>query len=120
VAPFLLIMDGIQRARMRDGDDHELFLTPGVREEIVVELGPTAVVFNAGHRIRVAIAGTNWERFERNSNDGGDLNNPNYIVANPEILFGPQYPSAILLPFPALFADGFESSDTSAWSAVVP
>ncbi len=60
---------------------------------------------------------TVWEeRFERNSNDGGDLDNPNYIVANPAILFGPQYPSAILLPFPALFADGFESGDTSAWS----
>ena len=56
----------------------------------------------------------------RNSNDGGDLNNPNYIEAHPEILFGPQYPSALYLPFPALFADGFESGDTSAWSAAVP
>jgi len=77
-------------------------------------------VFNTGHRIRVAIAGTNWERFEINSNDGGDLNNPSYIDADPEILFGPQYPSAILLPFPPLFVDGFESGDTSAWSATHP
>lgn len=116
----MLIMDGIQRARMRCGDDMECFLPLGVPTEIEVELGPTAIAFNTGHRIRVAIAGTNWERFERNSNDGGDLNNPNYIIANPEILFGPQYPTAILLPFPALFADGFESGDTSAWSSTVP
>jgi len=116
----MLITDGIQRARMRCDDTYECFLTPGVPEQIEVNLWLTAMVFNAGHRIRVDIAGTNWERFERNSNDGGDLNNPNYIVAHPEILFGPQYPSALYLPFPALFADGFESGDTLAWSTAVP
>ena len=116
----ILLIDGIQRARKRCGDDIECFLTPGVPTEIEVDVWSTAMVFNAGHRIRVAIAGTNWERFEINSNDGGDLNNPNYIEAHPEILFGPQYPSALYLPFPALFADGFESGDTLAWSAAVP
>ncbi len=116
----MLIIDGIQRARMRCSDTEECFLTPGVPTEIEVDVWSTAMVFDAGHRIRVAIAGTNWERFERNSNDGGDLNNPNYIVANPEILFGPQYPSALYLPFPALFADGFESGDTSAWTSTAP
>ena len=116
----MLIVDGIQHARMRCGDDQECFLDPGVPEEIEVDLWSTAMVFNTGHRIRVAIAGTNYPRFERNDNSGGDLNNPNYQVAQPDILFGPQYPSAILLPLPALFADGFESGDTSAWSAVSP
>ncbi len=116
----ILITDGIQRARMHCGCDRECFLMPGVPAEIEVDMWSTAMIFNAGHRIRVAIAGTNWSRFERNSNDGGDLNNPNYIVAHPEILFGPDYPSALLLPFPALFADGFELGDTSAWSATVP
>lgn len=84
----MLIIDGIQRARMRCGDDVECFLTPGVPTEIEVDLWSTAKVFNRGHRIRVAVAGTNWERFEKNSNDGGDLNDPNYVVAYPEILFG--------------------------------
>jgi len=118
----ILLTDGIQRARMRCGDDRECFLTPGAPTEIEVDLWSTAVVFNAGHRIRVAIAGTNWERFERNSNDGGDLNNPNYIVAHPAILFGPEYPTSIELPIPFLlpFSDGFESGDTSGWSMVVP
>jgi predicted acyl esterase len=94
----MLIMDGIQRARMRCGDDIECFLTPGVPTEIEVDLWSTAKVFNAGHRIRVAVAGTNWDRFERNSNDGGDLNDPNYVVAYPEILFGPDHPSSVELP----------------------
>jgi predicted acyl esterase len=91
-----------------------------VPTEIEVELWSTALVFNAGHRIRIAIAGTNWDRFEVNPNDGGDLNNPNPILANPEILFGPQYPSAIFLPVYYLFDDGFETGDTSRWTSTVP
>lgn len=94
----ILIIDGIQRARMRCGDDVECLLTPGVPTEITVDLWSTAMVFNTDHRIRMAIAGTNWDRFDRNSNDGGDLNDPNYVVAYPEILFGPEYPSSIDLP----------------------
>ncbi len=118
----ILIVDGIQRARMRCNDFEECFLPIGEPTEIEVDLWSTAMVFNAGHRIRVAIAGTNWNRFERNSNDGGDLNDPNYIVANPDILFGPDHPTSIELPIPFVlpFWEGFEAGDTSAWSAAVP
>ncbi len=116
----MLITDGLQRARMRLSDEEENFLTPGEEYEIEVAVGSTAVVFNAGHRIRLAIAGTNYKRRERNSNDGGDLNDPNYIVANPEILFGPEYPTAVMLPITSIFADGFESGDLTAWSVTVP
>ena len=118
----VLITDGIQRARMRCGCDQECFLPIGEPREIEVDMWSTAMVFNAGHQIRVAIAGTNWERFERNDNSGGDLNNPDYTVAYPDILFGPEYPTSIELPIPSIlpFWDGFESGDTSAWSATVP
>jgi len=118
----MLVIDGIQRARMRCADDVECFLEPGVPTEIEVNLWSTAMVFNADHRIRIAIAGTNWNRFEVNSNDGGDLNNPNCTVAYPLILFGPDYPTSIELPIPFIlpFSDGFESGDTSGWSMVVP
>jgi len=116
----ILVVDGIQRARMRIEDTAEHLLIPDVPTAIEVDLWSTAMVFNTGHRIRVDLAGTNWNRFERNSNDGGDLNNPNYIPANPQILFGPPYPSAIYLPFMALFADGFEGGSAAAWSHTVP
>ena len=113
----MLIMDGIQRARMRCGDDIECFLTPGVPTEIEVDLWSTAKVFNAGHRIRVAVAGTNWDRFERNSNDGGDLNDPNYVVAYPEILFGPDHPSSVELP---ISIDRFAPSPRRATGRLTP
>ena len=113
----MLIVDGIQRARMRCGDDQECFLLLGEPTEIEVDVWSTAMVFNAGHRIRVAIAGTNWKRFERNSNDGGDLNNPNYIVANPEILFGPDHPSSVELP---ISVDRFAPAPRRATGRLTP
>ena len=95
----MLIADGIQRARMRCGDDRECFLTPGEPAELVVDLWSTAFVFAAGHRIRVDIAGSNAPRFEVNRNDGGDLDAPGGgVVAHPEILLGGEHPSRIELP----------------------
>ncbi|MGD1148739.1 MAG: CocE/NonD family hydrolase [Thermoanaerobaculaceae bacterium] len=98
----MLVTDGIQRARMRCGDDQECFLTPGVATEITVDLWSTAMVFNAGHAIRVDVSGSNAPRFEVNPNDGGDLNNPSAgEVAHPVLLLGPDHPSRLELPVPA-------------------
>jgi putative CocE/NonD family hydrolase len=95
----MLVLDGIQRARMRCGDDHECFLIPGEPAELVIDLWSTAIVFNAGHRVRVAISGTNSPRFEPNPNDGSDLDQPDgRIVARPALLFGPETPSRLQLP----------------------
>jgi uncharacterized protein len=97
----MLVTDGIQRARMRCGDDRTCFLTPGVPTEIVVDLWSTAIAFNAGHRIRVDIAGSNAPRFDVNPNDGGDFNQPSAgVVAHPYLLLGPDHPSRLELPLP--------------------
>jgi len=95
----MLVLDGIQRARMRCGDDTECLLTPGVPVELTVELWSTALVFNAGHRIRISVSGSNWPRFEVNPNDGLDLNlqTPGQI-ARPRLLFGTDHPSRLELP----------------------
>jgi len=95
----MLVLDGIQRARMRCGDDTECLLTPGVPVELMVELWSTALVFNAGHRIRISVSGSNWPRFEVNPNDGGDLNlDTPGDVAQPRLLFGSDHPSRLELP----------------------
>jgi hypothetical protein len=67
--------------------------------EITVELWSTALVFNAGHQIRISVSGSNWPRFEVNPNDGLDLNlrTPGQ-VARPSLLFGMDHPSRIELP----------------------
>jgi putative CocE/NonD family hydrolase len=94
----MLVVDGIRRARNRCGDDVECLLEPGVPTEIEVDLWSTAMVFNAGHRIRVAVAGSNWPRFEINPNDGADIESGTPTVARPKLLFGPDFPSALELP----------------------
>jgi predicted acyl esterase len=97
----MLVTDGIQRSRMRCGDDRECLLTPGTPTEITVDLWSSAIVFNAGHRIRISVSGTNSPRFEVNPNNGGDLNGDDpATVARPELLFGPDHPSRLLLPIP--------------------
>ena len=117
----MLVSDGILRARKRCGDDVECLLEPGLPVEIEVDLWSTALYFNAGHSIRVALAGSNSPRFEVNPNHGGDLNgNDPPVLAHPEILFGPEHPSAILLPVSFLFVDDFESGNTSAWGSTTP
>ncbi len=95
----MLVLDGIQRARMRCGDEAECLLTPGVPVELTVELWSTALIFNAGHRIRISVSGSNWPRFEVNPNDGLDLNlqTPGQ-VARPLMLFGADHPSRLELP----------------------
>jgi hypothetical protein len=74
-------------------------LTPGVPVELTVELWSTALVFNAGHRIRISVSGSNWPRFEVNPNDGLDLNfqTPGQ-VARLRLLFGGDRPSRLELP----------------------
>ncbi len=95
----MLVLDGVQRARMRCGSDTECLLTPGLPVEITVELWSTAMVFNAGHRMRVSVSGSNWPRFEVNPNNGSDLNlDLTPVVARPRLLFGHEHPSRIELP----------------------
>ncbi len=95
----MLVADGIQRARMRCGDDVECLATPGEPIELTVDLWSTALVFNAGHRIRISVSGTNAPRFEVNPNHGGDLNGDDPpVIAAPELLMGAEHPSRVVLP----------------------
>jgi predicted acyl esterase len=97
----MLVLDGIQRARMRCGDDAECLLTPGAPVELTIDLWSTALVFNTGHRIRISVSGSNWPRFEVNPNDGGNLNlETEGFVAQPRLLFGGDHPSRVELPVP--------------------
>lgn len=97
----MLVSDGIARARARCGDDRECLLTEGLPTEIEVDVGSTAIAFNAGHRIRIVVSGTNWPRFEVNPNHGApfDSDLPPRI-ARPVLLGGPEHPSRLELPVP--------------------
>ena len=64
-------------------------------------MGPlvTSNAFLPGHRIRVEVSSSNFPRFERNLNTGGNnFDEEVGIVAHNVIHHGPTYPSIVVLP----------------------
>ncbi len=95
----ILIQDGIIRARYRDSFGHEQLLQPDAIHRFEVDLWSTSMIFNSGHRIRVAVSSSNAPRFKPNPN----VANPSSakartIVARNSIHHDAEHPSHILLP----------------------
>lgn len=90
----------IQRVRYREGYDKEVFM--GKDQVYKVELTPMATsnYFKKGHRIRVEVSSSNFPRFSRNLNTGGDnYDESESVVARNTIHHSKRYPSHIKLPF---------------------
>ena len=59
----------------------------------------TSNAFAAGHRIRIEVSSSNFPRFERNLNTGGNnYDESKGVLATNTIHHSPQYPSNIVLP----------------------
>jgi putative CocE/NonD family hydrolase len=86
----------IQRARYRDGYDKKVLMEPG--KTYKVTLGPmtTSNYFEAGHRIRIEISSSNFPRFDRNMNTGGNnYDEASGVVAHNSVHHSGQYPSQV-------------------------
>lgn len=64
------LTDGILRCRYRDSFESPALLQPGETCCITIEVPPTANLFQAGHRIRLDIASSNFPKFDVNPNSG--------------------------------------------------
>jgi len=69
----MLLTDGILRAKFRESFKEPKPLTPEEVYEFSIDLGGTANVFLPGHRIRLDISSSNFPKYNRNSNTGGDI-----------------------------------------------
>jgi putative CocE/NonD family hydrolase len=65
------LADGILRARYRQSLSEPSPLEPERVYQVTVDLVATAVLFPAGHRIRLEISSSNFPCFDRNTNTGG-------------------------------------------------
>jgi putative CocE/NonD family hydrolase len=93
------VVDGIARARYRDGIPNPALMEPGQRYRVEVNLKSIAYHFPAGHRIRLHLAGSSFPQWERNSNTGGNIfDETTYAVAKNSVHFGPGAQSALVLP----------------------
>ena len=99
----LNIGDGIIRARYRNSLTTPEMLEPGRPCELEITLYPTALVFGAGHRIRLDISSSNFPRFDVNPNTGEPLNaNTDWRVATNTVFHDENHPSRLILPVVAL------------------
>lgn len=97
----MLVTDGIARARFRSGETaaEMTFLTPGEIVPISIKLPPTAIVFNSGHRLKIAISSSNFERFEVNPNTDQPLYDfSEKRIAENTVHWQPGFASRVILP----------------------
>jgi hypothetical protein len=95
----LLLLDGILRARHRESMERGDFLHAGMVYRFEIDLASTSVIFNKGHRIRVAISSSNFPRFDANPNTGAQSwEEKNPVVAQNTLYHDSAHPSHILLP----------------------
>jgi hypothetical protein len=88
----------IQRLRYREGDDHTVWLEKGKVYKVTLTPMNTSNLFAAGHRIRLEVAGSNFPRFDRNLNTGGNnYDETETIVAHTSIHHSAQYPSSVTI-----------------------
>ena len=89
----------IVRARHRNNLDHEELLEPGKPYEFTIEMYPTSLVFQRGHRIRLDVSSSNFPRFDVNPNTGEPLNqNRRWQIAENTIYTDAAHPSQLVLP----------------------
>ncbi len=89
----------IQRARYREGYEKEVFMEEGEVYEIAFSPMATSNYFKPGHRIRIEISSSNFPRFMRNLNTGGNnYDETEGIIAHNTVHHSPDYQSQIKLP----------------------
>jgi uncharacterized protein len=95
----LNVADSIVRARYRNGPGKAALLKPNQPYEFTIEMYPTSLVFQRGHRIRLDISSSNFPRFDINPNTGESLNdNRRWHIAENTVYLDAKHPSRIILP----------------------
>ena len=97
--PALIVCEGIVRARYRNGLDKPELLQPGKTYALDLRVGNTAVLFQAGHRIRLELSSSNFPRYDPNPNTGAEIaTERNPVPATQAVFHTHETPSALLLP----------------------
>ena len=94
-----MIQEGIVRARYRNSDREASLIEPGKIYEYMIDLWSTSYVVKKGHRIRVEITSSNFNRWDRNPNTGHDFGmDAETMKATQKVYHNNQHPSHLTLP----------------------
>ncbi|GGA19629.1 CocE/NonD family hydrolase [Dyella nitratireducens] len=93
------ITENIQRMRYRNGYDKPLaWMSPGQVYKVTFQPIDTSYYFRPGHKLRVDISSSNFPRFDRNLNTGGNnYNEDQGVIAHNAIHHDSQHPSKITI-----------------------
>jgi putative CocE/NonD family hydrolase len=97
----MILTEGILRARYRNSYTAPELLEPNAVYELRLDLWATSNVFLPGHRIRLEVSSSNFPRFDRNSNTGGEIASETadqYHPAINRIFHDAVHPSRLILP----------------------
>ncbi|MGR6520283.1 CocE/NonD family hydrolase (plasmid) [Rhodococcus erythropolis] len=97
----IYLTDGMLRARYRQSLSSPELMEPDKEYEVTLDLSVTSNVFLPGHQIRLEISSSNYPRYDRNTNTGGDINAEvldRSVIALNRVLHGPEHPSRLVLP----------------------
>jgi putative CocE/NonD family hydrolase len=91
--------ESIQRMRYRDGYDKPLaWMESGKVYKATLQPLNTSNYFAAGHKLRIEVSSSNFPRFDRNLNTGGNnYDESKGVVAHNAVHHSKQYPSQITI-----------------------
>jgi putative CocE/NonD family hydrolase len=93
------LVDGVIRARYREGFEEEKLIEPGVVYKYSIDMWATSYVLSPGDRLRVDVTSSNFPRLARNLNTGAPFAKTTKMkVAHQTIHMTAEYPSHIVLP----------------------
>jgi putative CocE/NonD family hydrolase len=89
----------IQRLRYREGyDKPPVWMEAGKVYKVTLQPMNTSNFFGAGHRVRIEVSSSNFPRFDRNLNTGGNnYDEDKGVVAHTAVHHSSQYPSQVML-----------------------
>ena len=87
--------ESIQRMRYRDGYDKKVWMEKDKVYKVTLQPLNTSNYFAAGHRLRIEVSSSNFPRFDRNLNTGGNnFDEAKGVVARNVVHHSKQYPSS--------------------------
>lgn len=93
------LTEGVLRARYREGQDKQVFMKPEKTYELRIPMGATSNYFAPGHRLRIEITSSNFPRFDRNLNTGGEnYNETKGVAATNRVWHTSRYRSRVIIP----------------------
>ena len=93
------VQEGALRMRYREGFDKKVWMQAGDVYEARLDLHATSNYFGSGHRVRLEVSSSNFPRFSRNMNTGGNnYDETEWVLAHNGVHHSAEYPSHVILP----------------------